>query len=166
MFARSFIDSQDFARNGSEISGVVPVTEMPRLLEVLENPQGMLSYTVRGGLGSRGDPLLKVSVTGQCQLRCQRCLSAMDYPVHVDACLMLRDQAGLDALGDDEDECDSILAEAQLDVLNLLEDEILLSLPIAPRHDDPGVCQAVGGSNATGEAKNPFAALAKLKAVK
>lgn len=166
MFARPFIDSLDFARNGSEISGVVPVTEMPRLLDALEDSQGILSYTVRDGLDSRGDPLLQVNITGQCQLRCQRCLNAMDYPVRLDVRLMLRDQAGLDALGDDEDECDSILAEAQLDVLNLLEEEILLSLPIAPRHDDPGVCQAADGKNGLREEKNPFAVLAKFKAVK
>ena len=166
MFARPFIDSLDFARNGSEISGVMPVTEMPRLLDALENSQGILSYTVRGGLDSRGDPLLEVSVAGQCQLRCQRCLNSMDYPVRLDVRLMLRDQAGLDALGNDEDECDSILAEAQLDVLNLLEEEILLSLPIAPRHEDSGVCQAADGKNGLREVKNPFAVLAKFKAVK
>ena len=165
MFARPFIDSLDFARNGSEISGVVPVTEMPRLLDALENSQGILSYTVRGGLDRRGDPLLDVSIAGQCQLRCQRCLNAMDYPVRLDVRLMLRDQTGLDALGDDEDECDSILAEAQLDVLDLLEEEILLSLPIAPRHDDPGVCQAADGKSGLRETKNPFAVLAKFKAV-
>ena len=168
MFARPFIDSLDFARNGSEISGVVPVTEMPRLLDALENSQGILSYTVRGGLDSRGDPLLQVNIAGQCQLRCQRCLNAMDYSVRLDVRLMLRDQASLDALdsgGEDEEEWDSILADAHLDVLNLLEEEILLSLPIAPRHDDPGVCQAADGKSGLRETKNPFAVLAKFKAV-
>lgn len=165
MFARPFIDSLDFARNGRKISGEVPVAEMPRLLDALENPQGILSYTVHGGMDSRGNPLLRVGIAGQCQLRCQRCLNAMDYPVRLDVCLMLRDQAGLDALGDDEEECDSILAEAQLDVLDVLEEEILLSLPIAPRHDDPGVCQAADGKDMHSEAKHPFAALAKLKVV-
>jgi uncharacterized protein len=83
--------------------------------------------------------------------------------------LLLRDQAGIDALGDvaggEEDEFDSILAEVQLDVLNQLEEEILLSLPIAPRHE-PGVCQLAGGMGAQREEKNPFAVLAKLKVVK
>ncbi|HUW25354.1 MAG TPA: YceD family protein [Gallionella sp.] len=165
MFARPFIDSLDFALNGREISGEVPVAEMPRLLDTLENPQGILSYTVQGGVDSSGEPLLKVSVAGQCQPCCQRCLNAMDYQVRLNVCLMLRDQAGLDALGDAEDECDSILAEAQLDVLNLLDEEILLSLPIAPRHDDSSVCQAVDGKDMRSEAKHPFAALAKLKVV-
>ncbi len=165
MFARPFIDSLDFAGNGRQISGEVPVAELPRLLDALENPQGILSYTVRGGLDSRGDPLLDVSITGQCQLRCQRCLNAMDYSVRLDVRLMLRDQASLDALdsgGEDEEEWDSILADAHLDVLNLLEEEILLSLPIAPRHE-LGACQATGSGDTHEEEKNPFAILAKLK---
>jgi uncharacterized protein len=165
MFARPFIDSVDFARNGREISGEVPVAEMPRLLDALENPQGILSYTVRGGMDSRGDPLLEVRVEGQCQLRCQRCLNAMDYTVDIENSLVLRDQEGLDALGDDEDEeCDSILADKHLDVLNLLEDEILLSLPIAPKHEE-GACRMAYGESGQKE-EHPFAALAKLKVVK
>ncbi|MDO8812442.1 MAG: YceD family protein [Gallionella sp.] len=167
MFARPFIDSLDFAGNGRQISGEVPVAELPRLLDALENPQGILSYTVRGGLDSRGDPLLDVSITGQCQLRCQRCLNAMDYPVRLDVRLMLRDQTSLDALDEDiaggeEEEFDSILADAHLDVLDLLEEEVLLSLPIAPRHE-LGVCQATGGGDTREEEKNPFAILAELK---
>jgi uncharacterized protein len=165
MFARPFIDSLDFARNGGKISGEAPVAELPRLLDVLDNPQGVLSYAVHGGLDKYGNPFLDVSIAGNCQLRCQRCLNAMDYQVRLVARLILRDQTELDALDDDEDECDSILAEARLDVMNLLEEEILLSLPIAPMHDS-AVCQAADGESAPGKAKNPFAALAKLKMVK
>lgn len=165
MFARPFIDSVDFALNGREISGEVPVAEMSRLLDALDAPLGILSYTVRGGLNSRGDPLLEVRVEGQCRLRCQRCLSAMDYAIGVENCLVLRDQASLDALGDEEDEeCDSILADKHLDVLNLLEDEILLSLPIAPKHEE-GACRMAYGESGQRE-DLPFAALAKLKVVK
>ncbi|HEY0665089.1 MAG TPA: YceD family protein [Gallionella sp.] len=168
MYARPFIDSLEFARNGSEISGGIPVAEMPRLLDALENTRGSVSYTVRGGVDDQNIPFLDVSVAGQCQLRCQRCLGALDYPIQVDTRLLLRDQAGMDALGDaasDEDEFDSILADAQLDVLNQLEEEILLSLPIAPRHE-PGVCQVADGIGAQNGERNPFAVLAKLKVVK
>jgi uncharacterized protein len=162
MYARPFIDSLDFARNGQEISGEVPVAELSRLQDMLESPQGILGYKVRGGVDDLGNRFLDVSVTGCFQVRCQRCLEGMDYPVRLDTRLLLRDQAGLDALDDAEEEFDSILADAQLDVLNLLEDEILLSLPIAPMHES-GACQAAGNENMHGEERHPFAALAKLK---
>jgi uncharacterized protein len=167
MYARPFIDSLDFARNGREISGEVQIAELPRLLDVLENPQGILSYTVQGGVDKLGSHFLDISVVGQCRLRCQRCLNGMDYPVRLDTRLLLRDQTSLDALDDnvagrDEEEFDSILANTHLNVLDLLEEEILLSLPIAPKHE-LGACLMTVGENTHREEKNPFAVLAKLK---
>ena len=164
MYARPFIDSLDFARNGREISGEVPVAKMTRLLDVLDNPHGILSYTVQGGVDKLGSHFLDVSVAGRCELLCQRCLEGMDYPVKLDTRLLLRDQPSLDALGEMEVEeaFDSILADTHLDVLNLLEEEILLSLPIAPKHE-PGACQAAGGANRQKEDTHPFAVLGKLK---
>jgi uncharacterized protein len=170
MNARPLIDSLDFARNGQRISGEVPVAKLPRLLDFLENHQGILSYTVRGGIDRDGIPSLDIRVAGNCQLRCQRCLNGMDYAIRLETHLLLRDQATLDALdcspdGGEEEQFDSILADTHLDVLDLLEDEILLSLPIAPKHES-GACQAADGGNVPEEEKNPFAALAKFKVVK
>jgi uncharacterized protein len=171
MYARPFIDSLDFARNGRGISGEVQIAELPRLLDILENPQGILSYTVQGGVDKQGTHFLDVGVVGQCQLRCQRCLNGLDYPVQLDMHLLLRDQSSLDALDaekllavrpNEEEEFDSILADTHLNVLDLLEEEILLSLPIAPKHE-LGACQVTDGENPHREEKNPFAVLAKLK---
>jgi uncharacterized protein len=77
---------------------------------------------------------------------------------------LLRDQAGLDLLDEDEvdEEYESVLAEARLDVWHLLEDEILLSLPFAPKHD-VGVCRAEKEVRPQQDGSHPFAALAKLK---
>jgi uncharacterized protein len=110
----------------------------------------------------QGTHFLDVSVIGQGQLRCQRCLNSLDYPVRLETRLLLLDQASLDALEDEEEEFDSILADIHLNVLDLLEDEILLSLPIAPKHE-LGACQMTDGVNTHREEKNPFAVLAKLK---
>ncbi len=167
MHARSFIDSLDFARNGQQISGELPVAELTRLMDVMENPLGSLHYSVQGVVDKQGNPALDVSVEGRCQLRCQRCMGGLDYPVRLDSHLLLRDQASLDALGDsvaggEEEEFDSILADAHLNVLDLLEEEILLSLPIAPKHE-LGACQVADGENALGKDKSPFAVLAELK---
>jgi uncharacterized protein len=76
--------------------------------------------------------------------------------------LLLRDQESLDALEDDDEEFDSILADTHLDVQDLLEEDILLSLPIAPRHES-GACQIKNGEDGHGGVKSPFAVLAELK---
>jgi uncharacterized protein len=167
MYARPLIDSLDFAANRREISGEIPIAELQRLQDVLETSRGILQYTVQGGVDKQGIHFLDVGVAGQCRLRCQRCLEGFDYPVRLDTRLLLRDQASLDELdseadGTAEEEYDSILADKHLDVLDLLEDEILLSLPIAPKHA-LGTCQATDRENLQGAVKNPFAVLAELK---
>lgn len=167
MYARPFIDSLDFARHGQKLSGEVPVAELPRLLDMLASSSGVLSYTVQGVVDKQGNPALDFSIAGSCQLRCQRCLDGFDYAIDLDTRLLLRDQASLDALdgsvaGSEEEEFDSILADSHLDVLEVLEEEILLSLPIAPKHE-LGACQAAGSKGAREEKQHPFAVLAKLK---
>ena len=164
MSARPFIDSLDFAKNGSEINGVIHVTDMSRLLEIMANPEGDVSYTIRGGADTYGASFLDVTLDGSCQLICQRCLKAMKHPVKVDTRLFLRIQVERDALEDEEDEFDSILAESELVVSNLLEEEILLSLPIAPKHE-AGACEANAALQGLKEEISPFAALANLKVV-
>ncbi len=162
MDVRPFIDSLDFARNGQRISGEISVTQLPRLLDVLKNQQSVLHYTIQGGVDRFGCALLDVSINGTCQLLCQRCMNNMDYLVQITTRLLLRNQASLDALDDEEEMFDSILADAQMDILDLLQDEIVLSLPIAPKHQI-GDCQAADGKQSAKETTHPFAALAGLK---
>jgi uncharacterized protein len=161
MFARHFIDSLDFARNGRELHGTVPVAEMPRLQDVLATPDGEISYVIRGTQDRSGKPLLEVTMDGLCQLRCQRCLNGYAYPVKLVSRLLLTQKVDLDEFADDEAELDSILADDRLDVIALLEEELLLSLPFAPKHP-LGACQAATEGLHEPE-KNPFAVLAELK---
>ncbi|MFY9259316.1 MAG: YceD family protein [Gallionella sp.] len=163
MSAPPFIDSLDFAKNGQQISGEMLIADLSRLSDVLENSQGVLRYTVQGGLDKYGVPMLVLSLSGSCTLRCQRCLGALDYPVALETAVFLRSQAELDALEECDDEAyDSILAQVKLDIQDLLEEEVLLSLPLAPKHE-VGACQTTNRDDAQLDVKHPFAALAKLK---
>lgn len=162
MYARPFIDSLEFASHGQQISGEISLVEMVRLADILSDTQGVLSYNIQGGINRQGIAVLDVSVAGQCQLQCQRCMEGMDYTIDLSTRLLLRDQASLDSLEDDEDEFDSILTEKHLDVVGLLEEEVLLSLPIAPKHE-PGSCKVLMGKGLVDDPSHPFAVLAKLK---
>lgn len=160
MFTRPFIDSLDFARRGGELSGDVPVAELPRMTDLLADSEGKISYVLRGLAGKDGNPQLELIVDGLCNLRCQRCLNALTYPIKLVSRLRLVSEGEVDNSDIEDDEVDSIPAEKRLDVLALLEEELLLSLPIAPKHG-LGECQiAVEGLN---RSNNPFAVLAGLK---
>jgi uncharacterized protein len=158
MFARPFIDSLDFAHRGEELRGEVPVAELPRLKDMLADPQGKVSYVLRGLCDKDGKPQLELSLEGLCILRCQRCLEGLNYPVKLVSRLRLVSDS--DESDVDDDEMDSIPVDKHLDVLSLLEEEMLLSLPIAPKHAT-GECQIAAEGLAKSE--NPFALLAGLK---
>ena len=163
MFARHFIDSLDFARNGRELRGEAPVSEMPRLRDMLADPEGKIGYVVRGFLDRDGKPKLEVALDGMCQLRCQRCLEAMAYPVKLVSRLLLAQEGELDEFSDEQDDLDSVRADKHMDVLALLEEEILLSLPFAPKHPIDACQPAAGNVSLPMAERKPFAALSRLK---
>jgi len=162
MFARHFIDSLDFAHNGRELRGKVPLTEMPRLQDMLAFPEGEINYFVLGSPDKDGKPMLEVTVDGLCQLRCQRCLNGFAYPIKLFSRLQLAQASELDEFSAEEsDEVDSIAADKHLDVLNMIEEEIILSLPFAPKHP-LGECKSVV-ENLNQTDQHPFAVLERLK---
>ena len=143
------------------MSGEIPLVERPRLHDLLSSSQGLLSYTLRGLAGVNGKPpLMKLSVDGACALTCQRCLSELIYPVSINRQLALQDGSDRFAVDDETDAYDVIEAEAEMDVFALIEDELLLSLPYAPKHQDGKCRSAVEGLQ---KSSNPFAVLEKLK---
>ena len=160
MFTRPFIDSLDFARRGGEISGEVPIIELPRMADMLTDFEGKISYVLSGLQGKDGKPRLTLALDGVCNLRCQRCLGTLAYPIALLSNLRLVTAGELDVADIEDDEVDSIPAEKRLDVLALLEEELLLSLPIAIKHD-LNACQVA--NEGLKRPDNPFAVLAGLK---
>jgi uncharacterized protein len=161
MFARSFIDSIDFARNCRRLSGKIPLSALPRLSDLLVSNQGELEYSLHGLASKNGSPpMLVLVVDVECTLTCQRCLSEVIYPVHLHRQFALQEGANPFAVDDETDEYDVIEAETEMDVMALLEDELLLSLPYAAKHPE-GECQPV--IDVTKKLSSPFAVLEKLK---
>ncbi len=160
MFTRPYIDSLDFAHSGGELSGEVPVAELPRMADMLADLDGKISYVLRGLTGSDGKPQLELMLDGKCDLRCQRCLNALSYPIKLVCRLRLVSEGETDSSDIEDDEVDSIPAEQRLDVLALIEEELLLSLPIALKHGS-GECDIPVES--LSRSNNPFAVLSGLK---
>lgn len=160
MFTRPIIDSLDFALKGREISGEVPMAELPRMADLLADQEGKISYVISGYEDKEGTPLLQLTLDGTCNLRCQRCMKAMNYPIRLVSKLKLVSEDGDGSSDIEDDEADSIPAEKRLDVLALLEEELLLSLPIAPKHEE-GECRMA--DSGLEKSTNPFAILASLK---
>lgn len=145
MFAQTVIDSLEFARAEQELRGSLPVTSLARLQDGLIDAAGGIDFVVKGGADARRRPILTLEVSGSLHLQCQRCLGLLDYPLRLFNTLRLvRQGENVGAEADDPEAADPIDASAELDVATLIEDEILLSLPFAPRHSED-TCQHVLG---------------------
>lgn len=138
----------------------VGLDELPRLADLLSTTDGFLSVRLEGWRDEQGKSWLQLDIAGEPVLCCQRCLGGVKFPLAISSRLQLM-APGEDWPDDDleDDSADAIVAEADLMVWSLVEDEVLLALPIAPRHEE---CESPSAS-ASEHGASPFAALADLK---
>jgi uncharacterized protein len=130
------IDGFEFASAGATQEGVWPLGDFPRLRDMLASDAGEVTYRLQGTRDERGRPALRLAVSGTLQLRCQRCLEAMPFVVEAEDLLVLAATLSeihaepADALAPDR-----IVAGKEMPVRELVEDELILALPYAPRHE-------------------------------
>lgn len=116
---------------------------------------------------------LNVSTVGALPQQCQRCLTKVMIPLELDACIALTTSESVaDRLLDDDadfivlTETHGLQAEdnaLSIDLLRVIEDELLLILPISPKHDDCELTVTSVGEIEETPTDNPFAQLADLK---
>jgi len=154
------LDVQGLARAGETVVGVVRLADFERARDLFATDEGSLAFSVRGSVDPRGRPVLAVHLEGNATLVCQRCLLPFLYEIDSETEIQLAaTEQELETW--DDDEAETMLAAAPLDLHEMVEDELLLALPYAPRHPE-GVC-APGGGTRKGEKPSPFASLAALK---
>jgi uncharacterized protein len=165
-----YFDVADAAAHAVELDGHWPLADLPRL--AADHPAdapalaGDVAWSARACTrqGSGGAPEVWLHLAAQATVlrSCQRCLQPLALAQEVDR--HLRFVPGEDAAAalDAESDDDVLALEPQLDLRALVEDELLLALPLVPRHE---VCPEPLPFRA-GEvepAEHPFAALAALK---
>jgi uncharacterized protein len=156
------IDGLEFARHGNRANGSVAVKELRRVAEYLVSGEGELNCKLAGGRSEddSGHFELRLTIRGELQLRCQRCLEALRFPLHLDKRLRLVSPATEWPEGNVEDEdFDAVEASREMVVGLLIEDEVLLALPISPRHEN---CNTPQLKDMKQDA-SPFAVLRQLK---
>ena len=160
MSQRIVIDSKAFAREASLLEGELLVTDLGRVLDFLVDSGGGLQYRVEGLLDSKSKPQIRLRLDGSLVVRCQRCLEGVVYPVKIRSLLeFVDDENDLTQEDIENDSKDFLPAQKELDVVALVEDEIILDLPSAPRHESCALPDAKLGS----ERISPFSVLQGLK---
>jgi uncharacterized protein len=159
-------DAFELARQRGTVSGEVAAAELPRVADCLASHGGRVAYAISGTTDAADRPALEVSVNGALSLTCQRCLQPMSWSVAQRTTVVLaHDERELARL-DESDEHEVLLADAPLDSLLLIEDELLLTMPYAPRHpqgEGAACAPAIDGEPDPARPASPFGALAGLK---
>ena len=154
------IDSLVFARQGRVLKGEVAIADLERVVDLLVDTTGSLTFLAEGRVSEQNRPQLLLCIDGVLSLRCQRCLEGVDYPLAVRSLLeFVENEDDLTQEELEDDSRDFLEADSEFDVSALIEDEILLGLPLAPRHDG---CELPGTGNAGG-VQSPFSVLRELK---
>ena len=153
------IDGFEFASAGATQQGVWPLKDFPRLRDVLASDAGEVAYEISGVHDDRGRPGLRLKVSGTLMLRCHRCLEAMAFEVKTDETLVLASTlAEIHDEPADANAPDRVVAGKEMAVRELIEDELILAVPYAPRHDS---CTAGRAGDREGKIL-PFAGLRGL----
>jgi len=163
------IDPYRFAETRRILKGRLRVASMRRLAGHLANDSGEVGVELEFGVDNDGIRYVRGQLQAELMVPCQRCLGEMALPVQADVCLGLIADASLaDRLAEPYEPL--VAGDEPLYLRDIIEDELILALPVVARHAD----EACAGAMSTGpeqeqesdggeERENPFAALAKLK---
>lgn len=175
------IDLRALAQHRQTLQGRAPLSRFERVTEGLPPfeeaasgqacvPPAEVVWSAqaesREPLGGKAQWWLHLQFSGVVPQTCQRCMGAYLEPVAVDRWFrFVNDEAT--ALAEDDDSEEDLLVWAQpFDLFELIEDELLMALPLVPMHATcpVSVPMEVGADtlDAT-ETPHPFAALAVLK---
>ena len=155
-----YIDSTRFCKEGQFLSGLLSPADLPRLsAEVLEDSSFSVTWQAQG----ESPDFLELSLAAKVQMKCQRCLGAMDESIDARYRFeFVKDEQAAQAYDEESDELDALVHARQFDLQELIEDEMLMALPLASLHE---TCPEAGATAFLPvDAKpNPFAVLKNLK---
>ncbi len=173
-FSAQRLDVKAFAQAGAKLAGHNSLLKYERLaLEAKGlHPDLLVDWQAEGelrtALGGMSQVWLHLKVRASFPMECQRCLTPVDIPLEVDrAFRFVADEATAEAL-DDESEEDLLAMSREFDLRELIEDELLMALPVVPKHDECPTAVPLASSDddfeeASAVKPNPFAALAGLR---
>ncbi len=167
------IDVAKAAIHGERLSGVADIRDFPRLLDALDDRASASNVTWQAVFQNRlvagADQQVWLHLEGSAHvpLTCQRCLEVMTQSLTLDLEFRFLPTEA-DALAQDDDcEEDLLALETPLDLGLLLEDELLMALPLVASHDSCPTAPVFSVADADfpvePKAVNPFQALAGLK---
>lgn len=173
-FYNKRLDVRALARTSGTLEQEDRLAEYGRLLQETQGlgAENVLKWSARGELrideSGAEHVWLHLQVDVRLPLTCQRCLLPADMAIAINQPYRFVDSEELAEVQDAEAEEDVLALSADFSLTDLIEDEVLMALPLIPLHDTcpvPVILEAVdpGFDAAFQEKRQPFAVLAKLR---
>ncbi len=136
-------DPQNFADHSTELHGLVAVKAMTRLQENVISLESMVTVKLQFSRGLYGYPLAIGKAHAEVSTQCERCLDEMQISLDPDINILIKPESeslpeeseGLENSPDFHEYDGKSLA-----LSDLIEEELLLSLPLVPKHEDISLC--------------------------
>ena len=130
------IDPFRLAQNGLKLEGKLPVSTMKRLTESLSDNEGEVSVSMDFDIDETGLPYMHGRFHSKLSLICERCMAPMSIELDVECFLaILKNERKIDELADMYDPW-IIENSDPVRLSSVVEDELILSLPLVPRHEN------------------------------
>jgi uncharacterized protein len=168
------LDVRRFAEEGGVLQAEHTVRQFSRLLGESQ-PEGHdrpVHWRARGEIVNpkhvHPQCWIHLETSATLALVCQRCLAPVDVPVAVERSFRFVADEATAAAEDDAAEEEVLALSRSFDLLELVEDELLMDLPVAPRHEacpEPVALSVADPEfeGALAKRKHPFAVLGRLK---
>ena len=171
------VNMQVFAQEGAPHEGITLFRNMERLQQETLGLQPHLAVhwharsELRPAPSGEDQIWLHLTANTAVPLACQRCMAGLNVDLAVNQWYRFVATENIAMAEDDQSEEDLLVMEPYFDLLALLEDELLMAIPLVPMHEECPVNPAFSAGEEVqvmadpveGSKPNPFAVLAKLK---
>ncbi len=167
----TLLDMRKLASRDTQLEGVLQLAKLPRLVGLVVDPEGLVEVHCRFSNDEEGHSVLNLQFETELSVECQRCMEPVGIAVGSNTDLgIVWDEDQAKALPSYLEPL--VLEEGQGNLWSVVEDELILSLPIVSYHDD-GHCVELKEQYSVGEEpadlvqkSNPFQVLESLKSKK
>ncbi len=154
-----FVEPASLCEKRAHLRGSIELGSLDRLTDLLLDPRGQANLDLRFGKSGRRLEI-RGSVSADLVLECQSCLEPLVFPVNCPVNLAAVTTVDEALLLPEDVEALMVEADGKVTLADVVQDELLLAVPVIPRHVH---CNSprLAGSEST--RPNPFAQLAALK---
>lgn len=156
------VDPAKLADSGESLEGQLQLQKLNRISDLILDREGIISFSLAFGRDDEGTVAITGELSTELAVLCQRCLGPMRLRVQSAINVGVVDDPGnLAALPDRLEPV--VTEEHRISLQQLIEDELLLAMPLAPVHEQ-AVCPGAGLVDAHAVKKqSPFAVLKDMK---